>query len=187
MRRKSQTDCGFVEEGLVAECGRVEEAIDFVGRDAQTLASAEDDHAVLGWGGVIVEVGEGVVVEQDDGARGGGVVLSVGKGDADRGMVMRSRCVGRGGRGVRSGGVVRGSRGGVGPWTLRSRGGDGCARGVTVWCDGRDALGGIWCGRVGSVTTDFPQAHASSDASHGSIARLRGCVRRAGAGVTRGG
>ena len=66
MRRKSQTDCGFVEEGLVAECGRVEEAIDFVGRDAQTLASAEDDHAVLGWGGVIVEVGEGVVVEQDD-------------------------------------------------------------------------------------------------------------------------
>ena len=38
------------------------------------MASAEDDHAVLGWGGVIVEVGEGVVVEQDDGARGGGVV-----------------------------------------------------------------------------------------------------------------
>ena len=62
MRRKSQTDCGFVEEGLVAECGRVEEAIDFVGRDAQTLASAEDDHAVLGWGGVIVEVGEGVIL-----------------------------------------------------------------------------------------------------------------------------
>ena len=85
VRRESQTDCGFVEEGLVAECGRVEEATDFVGRNAQVLASAEDDHAVLGLGGVIVEVGEGVVVEQDDGARGGGVVLSVGKGDADRG------------------------------------------------------------------------------------------------------
>ena len=49
MRRKSQTDCGFVEEGLVAECGRVEEATDFVGRNAQVLASAEDDHAVLGF------------------------------------------------------------------------------------------------------------------------------------------
>ena len=142
---------------------------------------------MLGWGGVIVEVGEGVVVEQDDGARGGGVVLSVGKGDADRGTVMRSCYVGRGGRGVRSGGVVRWSRGGVRPWTLRSRGGDWSARGANVWCDGRDVLGGILCGRVESVTTDFSQAHASSDASHGGIARLRGCVRRAGASVTRGG
>ena len=51
---------------------------------------------------MIVEVGEGVVVEQDDDARGGGVVLSFGKGNADRGMVVRPRYIERGGRDARS-------------------------------------------------------------------------------------